>query len=185
MYRYKPQVVESAIRLAVGRQMTVLPAKGKSIRATMLQMSDWKRRAGEKHGNHWIESMPPGRTRTITVDTNFWKCQVHDAFRLLPGNPGSLTLWGRDAETHRMFSEHLNGEVAKLVESGSHTVYEWLDTPNDNHFFTLHTSLRSVIVNQVSLFLIAETQFIYRTLFTVWRFSVKAVIRSNMNNTVV
>jgi hypothetical protein len=60
---------------------------------------------------------------------------VHDAFRILPGNRGSLTLWGRDAEQHRMFSEHLNAEVAKLVESGSNTVYEWQDTPNDNHFF--------------------------------------------------
>jgi hypothetical protein len=112
-----------------------MPAKGKSIRATMLQMSEWKHKAGEQHGNHWIASKPPGRMRTITTDTNFWKCQVHDAFRLLPGNPGSLTLWGRDAETHRMFAEHMNGEVAKLVESGSNTVYEWQDTPNDNHLF--------------------------------------------------
>ena len=75
------------------------------------------------------------RARTITVDTNFWKCQVHDAFRLLPGNPGSLTLWGRDTEQHLMFSEHMNGEMEKLVESGSNTVYEWIDTPNDNHLF--------------------------------------------------
>jgi hypothetical protein len=132
---YKPKIVENAIRLATGRQVTVMPAMGKSIRATMLQMSDWKRKAGEKHGNHWIESIPHGRSRTITVDSNFWKCQVHDAFRMKPGNRGSLTLWGRDAEEHRMFSEHMNGEVAKLAESGSNTVYEWQDPPTDNHLF--------------------------------------------------
>jgi len=132
---YKPQIVENAIRLAVGRSTVVVPAKGKSIKAVNLPMSEWKRKSGERHGNHWIESTPPGRTRTVTVDTNFWKCQVHDAFRLLPGNPGSLTLWGCDAETHSMFSEHMNGEVAKLVESGGNSVYEWQDTPNDNHFF--------------------------------------------------
>ena len=34
-----------------------------------------------------------------------------------------------------MFSEHMNGEVAKLTESGGNSVYEWQDTPNDNHFF--------------------------------------------------
>jgi hypothetical protein len=132
---YKPQIVENAIRLAVGRSTVVVPAKGKSIRASMLPMSDWKQKVGERFGNHWMESTPSGRLRTITVDSNFWKCQVHDAFRMLPGNRGSLTLWGRDPEQHRMFSEHMNGEVAKLTESGGNTVYEWQDTPNDNHFF--------------------------------------------------
>jgi len=34
-----------------------------------------------------------------------------------------------------MFSDHMNGEVAKLVESGGNSTYEWQDTPNDNHFF--------------------------------------------------
>ena len=132
---YKPQIVENAIRLAVGRSAVVMPAKGKSIRASMLPMSDWKRKAGERHGNHWIENIPSGRTKTITVDSNFWKCQVHDAFRMAPGNRGSVSLWGRDPETHRMFADHMNGEVAKLTESGGNTVYEWQDTPNDNHLF--------------------------------------------------
>jgi len=132
---YKPQIVENAIRLAVGKTTVVMPAKGKSIRASNLPMSDWKQKAGERFGNHWMMSTPSGRMRTVTVDSNFWKCQVHDAFRMLPGNQGSLTLWGRDAEQHRMFSEHMNGEVAKLTESGGNAVYEWQDTPNDNHFF--------------------------------------------------
>jgi hypothetical protein len=98
-------------------------------------MSEWKRKAGETFGNHWVKTTPRGRTLTVVVDTNFWKCQVHDAFRILSGNPGSITLWGRDPETHRMFSDHLNGEVAKLTESGGNSVYEWIDTPNDNHLF--------------------------------------------------
>jgi hypothetical protein len=132
---YKPQIVENAIRLAVGRSTVVMPAKGASIRATHKAMDEWKKKPGERHGNHWVVTTPSGRMRTVTVDTNFWKCQVHDAFRLLPGNPGSLTLWGRDAETHRMFSDHMNGEVAKFVESGGNAIYEWQDTPNDNHLF--------------------------------------------------
>jgi hypothetical protein len=132
---YKPQIVENAIRLAVGRSTVVMPSKGKSIRATNVAMSEWKHKAGERFGNHWVETTPPGRMRTYTVDTNFWKCQVHDAFRMLPGNRGSVTLWGREPEQHRMFSDHLNGEVAKLVESGGNTIYEWIDTPNDNHLF--------------------------------------------------
>lgn len=132
---YKPQVVENAIRLAVGRSVVVMPSKGKSIRATGLAMADWKPKTGERFGNHYVETTPPGRMRTYTMDTNFWKCQVHDAFRLVQGNRGGLTLWGRDAEAHRMFSDHMNGEVAKFVESGGNALYEWQDTPNDNHLF--------------------------------------------------
>ena len=110
--------------------------RGMSIRASNKPMQEWKQKPGERQGHHWIEGTPKGWARTVSVDTNYWKSQVHTAFRILPGSRGSLTLWGRDAETHKMFSEHMNAEVAKLVEHSGNTIYEWQDTPGrDNHFF--------------------------------------------------
>ena len=132
---YKPGIVENAIRLAFGRSNAAFPSRGKAVRASQLPMADWKPKPGERKGDRWIIGRPPGRGITVTFDTNYWKVQLHDAFRIAPGNRGGLTLWGRDPERHRMFSEHLNGESAKLVESDGKAVYEWIDTPRDNHLF--------------------------------------------------
>jgi hypothetical protein len=133
---YKPEIVENAIRLAVGRSNVVMPSKGKGIRSAQTPMSQYKRKAGERLGNHWLESTPFRRMRTITIDTNYWKCQVHDGFLLQAGNRGGITLWGRDPEMHRMFSEHLNGEVPKLTKTGENEVNEWQPVPSrDNHWF--------------------------------------------------
>ncbi len=133
---YKPEIVENAIRLAAPRSTVVMPAKGKGIKSSQVPMSLYKRKAGERIGKHWLESTPPRRLRTITMDTNFWKGQVHDGFALAPGNRGSLTLWGREPERHRMFSEQMNGETPKLVKTGENEVNEWFPVPaRDNHFF--------------------------------------------------
>jgi hypothetical protein len=133
---YKPEIVENAIRLAVGRSSVVMPSKGKGIRSSQTPMSLYKQKTGERIGNHWLESTPLRRMRTVTIDTNFWKCQVHDGFSLQAGNSGGITLWGRDPEVHRMFSEHLNGEIPKLTKTGENEVNEWQSVPNrDNHFF--------------------------------------------------
>jgi len=132
---YKPAIVENAIRVALGRTTVATPSRGKSVRASQAPMSSWKPKVGERRGEHWIFGTPPGRGRTVTFDTNFWKTQLHDAFRLAPGEPGGITLWGKNAEKHRMFSEHMNGEVAKFVESDGNALFEWQDTPQDNHLF--------------------------------------------------
>jgi hypothetical protein len=133
---YKPEIVENAIRLAVGRSSVVLPSKGKGIRSSQTPMMQYKQKTGERIGNHWLESTPLRRMRTVTIDTNFWKCQVHDGFSLQAGNRGGITLWGRDPEMHKMFSEHLNGEVPKLTKTGENEVNEWQPVPSrDNHLF--------------------------------------------------
>jgi hypothetical protein len=132
---YKYKNVKNAIRLAFGRTNVVFPSLGKSVRATKAPMMDWPLRGDERRGDHWIIGSLKDRGITVTYDTYYWKVQLHDAFRIAPGNRGGLTLWGRNEERHRMFSEHLNGEVAKLVESDGKAVYEWQNTPNDNHLF--------------------------------------------------
>jgi hypothetical protein len=133
---YKYELVENAIRLAVGRSSVVMPSKGKGVPSSQLPMDQWRPKTGERIGRHWLESTPYRRMRTITIDTNYWKCQVHDGFSLRSGNRGGITLWGRDADAHKMFAEHMNGEVPKLVKSGENEVNEWQHVPSrDNHLF--------------------------------------------------
>ena len=62
---------------------------------------------------------------------------MHEALSLEPGESGSLSLFGHDAQDHKMLSEQLSAEVAKLVEYGANRVVEWSPNVNrpDNHFF--------------------------------------------------
>lgn len=132
---YKPDLVENAIRL-VGSPV-VSPSKGKGIRASGMPIAEWAKNKGRMFGQYWIEDRPRNRKeRTITLDTNYWKCRVHEAFFLSPGDRGGLALWGHEPETHRMFSEHHNAEIGTLVESSQNKVVEWQTIPGrDNHFF--------------------------------------------------
>ncbi|MCL2743632.1 MAG: phage terminase large subunit family protein [Planctomycetaceae bacterium] len=131
-----PEIAEGAIRIACGRTNVVMPSKGVSIRAVGQPMAQWKRKPGRKFGNRWIEDKPQNRTRMYFVDVNYWKEQVHKVFSETPGNRGGMTLWGRDPEQHRLFSEHLNSEIPKASRSDEREVNEWQLIPNrDNHFF--------------------------------------------------
>jgi phage terminase large subunit GpA-like protein len=132
---YVPNVVETAIRLV--RSPVVEPSKGAGITAKNKEMAGWQHKPGRKFGNYWIEDKPAGRSmRTVTYDANQWKCAAHAGFAAGAGSRGGLTLWGHNTETHRMFSEHCNGEISKLVESGGNKVNEWQPKPGqDNHLF--------------------------------------------------
>jgi hypothetical protein len=62
---------------------------------------------------------------------------VHSAFDLNPAESGSLSLWGKSGERHRMFSEPITAEKVQLVEASGRKVYEWEVKPGkpDNHLF--------------------------------------------------
>jgi hypothetical protein len=130
---YLPEVVEGAIRLV--NSPIVLPSKGAGVKATNKPMKQWQKPKGRIFGTYWLTERPQGHAfRTVTIDTNYWKCRLHNAFSVGVGSRGGLSLWGRDPETHRMISEHCNAEVAKFVEHGENKLYEWERIPNrDNH----------------------------------------------------
>ncbi len=135
-YSYKP--VESAIRMVPGARAIVRPSKGEGIGAKKKPMDEYNRKDGEVYGNHWLEGKVGKRTlRTVKIDTNFWKTDVHDSFGLSVSDRGGLSLWGKKGETHRMFSEHMNAEDVVLVKAGENEVYEWIEKVGapDNHFF--------------------------------------------------
>lgn len=75
------------------------------------------------------------RVRQVVFDTNFWKSFVHARLATAMGDPGGLTLFGRQPEVHRMIAEHLTSEYAIRTEGRGRTVSEWKlrAEASDNH----------------------------------------------------
>jgi hypothetical protein len=132
---YVPEIVDGAMRLV--NSPIIVPSKGSSVRATTKPMRQWNRSPGRVFGTYWIMDRPQGRVfRTVTVDVNYWKCRLHEAFSVGAGSRSGLTFWGLDSETHRMIADHCNSEIAQFVEAGESKRYEWQLIPgHDNHYF--------------------------------------------------
>ena len=132
--RYMPGAIETALRRL--RKGNVKPSFGIGVTAKQNPMNEWPQRPGRHYGEHWFEDKPSRRGfRTVTMDVNWWKCQVHDAFRMETGDAGSLSLFGKQPERHRMFTDHCNAEIVQLV-SAKREKHEWTSKPNtDNHWF--------------------------------------------------
>lgn len=112
--------------------------QGAAVGAAKTPMRLWPKRQGRVFGFHMIEEKTQRSAfRSILVDVNYYKTRVHESLSLTPGERGSMSLWGQNAQTHRMFSEQLSAETAKLVEHASNKVVEWAPNVNrpDNHYF--------------------------------------------------
>ncbi|MDR2754652.1 MAG: phage terminase large subunit family protein [Planctomycetaceae bacterium] len=135
---YMPDVIRMTLQ-KIGQSNIVRPSYGRGVGAKIPPMNEWKSKPKEQlHlGHHWVENRSENwKYRCIKIDTNYWKSHVHNAFDLAVTEEGSLSLWGRNAEQHRMFSEHITAEKVQLVEVGSRKVHEWQPKPNqDNHWF--------------------------------------------------
>lgn len=136
---YKPEIV-SAVKTKLAAA-TIEQARGRGLKAGDAPMALWPRKPGDEPGFHWhvtrgVQKAYP----TTVVDVNFWKTFAHSRLTTSPGDPGSLTLFGRDPEAHRLVAEHIaNSEIYTLTEgerSGG-KVHEWSLRPGkpDNHWF--------------------------------------------------
>jgi hypothetical protein len=133
-YSYK--AIEAA--MARVRSPIVTPTKGVGIGAKSKPMDEYPDRDGEVRGNHWLfTKVGQHRYKTLKIDVNFWKSDVHDSFGLDVSDRGSLSLFGLKSGIHQMFSEHLTNEDVVMVQAGENKVYEWSEKVNspDNHFF--------------------------------------------------
>jgi len=97
-------------------------AKGRGIGAKRAPMSLYKKRDGERLGDHWIDK-PEGPIRWVDIDTNYWKSFVAERFHTAIGDPGALSLFGRNP--HKLFSEHCTAEQFTRVEAEGRVVDEW------------------------------------------------------------
>jgi len=72
----------------------------------------------------------------VLVDTNYWKTFVHARMAVAMGDPGCLSLYGRDDKAHRMLADHLTAEYRVKAAAQGRTVDEWKlrATRPDNHW---------------------------------------------------
>ena len=133
---WKPETVENAIRATDPR--TIIPSRGVAVLAKRSPMRSWPKKPGRVFGWHLLEERTAASAfRSFLIDVNYWKSKVHESLGLMPGERGSLSLYGSERESHRLFSEHLAAETARLVEFATNKVVEWSPNVNrpDNHYF--------------------------------------------------
>jgi len=135
---YLPGVVAN-VCLKVPGAGSLMPSKGVGIRAGNKPMASYRRKPGERHGHHWYMPNVSRTTeiRHVQFDTNYWKTFVHARLATTPGDRGCLTLFGKSANEHRLFAEHIAGsEVSTVTEGHGRVVREWALRPSrpDNHW---------------------------------------------------
>ncbi|MEX0653675.1 MAG: terminase gpA endonuclease subunit [Phycisphaeraceae bacterium] len=76
------------------------------------------------------------QVRHVLVDTNYWKTFVHARLAVAVGDPGCLSLPGRDEKVHRLLADHLTAEYRVKASAQGRTVDEWKlrATRPDNHW---------------------------------------------------
>ena len=116
----------------------LLPSRGTGITAGGLPMAEWKKRPGERVGNNWrVGPDQSRRARRALYDTNYWKTFVASRLRTAVGDPGAITFFGRQSNTHRCLADHLTAERSVRTEGRGRKVDQWTlaDKSRDNHWF--------------------------------------------------
>jgi hypothetical protein len=116
----------------------LLPSHGKYVGASSVPFSEYKRKRGDRVGLHWRIPNTIGKrqVRHVLIDTNYWKTFVHGRLAVAMGDPGCLSLFGRDEKAHRMLADHLTAEYRVKASAQGRTVDEWKlrATRPDNHW---------------------------------------------------
>jgi len=91
----------------------LVPSHGRGVTASNIPFADYRRKAGDEVGHNWRIPNVRGKKmpRHVMYDTNYWKTFVHERLAVAKGDGGCLSLWGRKADQHRLFAEHLTAEV--------------------------------------------------------------------------
>jgi len=116
----------------------LLPSHGKYVGASSVPFSEYKRKRGDRVGLHWRIPNTIGKrqVRHALIDTNYWKTFVHARLAVAMGDPGCLSLYGRDDKAHRLLADHLTAEYRVKSMAQGRTVDEWKlrATRPDNHW---------------------------------------------------
>ncbi len=105
----------------------LLPSHGRYVGASSVPFTEYKRKRGDRVGHHWRIPSVQGRraVRHVVLDTNYWKSFVHARLAVAMGDPGCLSLFGRQPDQHRLLAEHLTAEYRVQTEGRGRTVDEW------------------------------------------------------------
>ena len=116
----------------------VMPSHGRYVGASSVPFSEYKRKAGDRVGHNWRMPNVQGKraVRYVLFDSNYWKSFVFARLAVPMGDRGCLSLFGRDAQHHRLFAEHLTAEYRVKTAGRGRTVDEWKLRPerSDNHW---------------------------------------------------
>jgi len=116
----------------------LLPSHGRFVGAASMPFAEYKRRRGDRVGLNWRIPNVQGKraVRHAIFDSNFWKSFVHARLAVPMGDRGCLSIFGRDAETHRLLAEHLTAEYRVKTEGRGRVVDEWRMRPEaqENHW---------------------------------------------------
>lgn len=130
VYQFCRQAAQAAV---------LLPSHGRFVGAASMPFSDYQKKRGDRVGHHWrIPAVVGKRTvRHLLYDTNFWKTFIYARLAVPMGDPGCLSLFGRDPERHRLLSEHLTAEYRIRTSGRGRELDEWKLRPVgfDNHWF--------------------------------------------------
>ena len=132
---YLPDTVESAITRSK-RSQTIKAMRGVPIGPANRPIAEWNYKPGDRRGHNWGTFRRKGRRyRSIDFDANRWKTFKLRRFQAVPGEPGSLSLWGHDPEEHTLFSDHQASEKPHEVCGSGRRMHQFIQKPNvENHW---------------------------------------------------
>jgi len=114
------------------------PSHGRFVGASSIPFSEYRRKRGDRVGLNWRIPSVHGRRaiRHVLFDSNYWKSFIHARLAVAMGDKGCLSLFGRDAEAHRLLAEHLTSEYRVKTEGRGRVVDEWKLRPetSQNHW---------------------------------------------------
>lgn len=143
---WEPDVINAAIKESRHRSL-VIPFKGTGKGANEPHVSDYKKRPGESRGPEWIRRPTLG----VLADTWYWKTFLSQRLAAVPGDPGSFTWFGREADgtkaDHTQLIAQLSAEFA-TEERGERTVHRYAIKPGAEAHY-LDTTTGSAIAASV------------------------------------
>lgn len=115
----------------------ILPSHGRGIKAGDKPMNQYNKHPGETHGFHWYSTPGDGRRaiKHVIADVNFWKTFLAARAKALIGERGSMSVYGKSQERHRMLLDHLQAESPVQTFGRGRELWEWKARPGaDNHW---------------------------------------------------
>jgi len=116
----------------------LLPSHGRFVGASSIPFSEYRRKRGDRVGLNWRIPNVQGKRaiRHVLFDANYWKSFIHARLAVAMGDRGCLSLYGRSAEAHRLFAEHVTAEYRVKTEGRGRVVDEWKMRPeaSENHW---------------------------------------------------
>src|SRR5690606_30581769 len=109
-----------------------------------IPINQFKKRVGEQIGEEWILKRSSSRKmRHLMFDHNYWKTFAHRRLATPQGNPGCVSIFGREAAVknkparkanHDYLARQLDAETRTVSIDGDRRIDLWTQKPSsENH----------------------------------------------------